>query len=62
MSAYMVDRTTNGGESMLNCGFVDRLPYCTSTNIAELSLSIDSDTIEVPGEVDYKPILTGRCS
>ena len=36
MSAYMVDRTTNGGQPVLNRSLVDRLPDRASADVREL--------------------------
>lgn len=56
----MVHRATNGGETMLDRSFVDCLPNRASTNVPELLLGVDGDAVEIPGEVDDQPALTGR--
>jgi len=56
----MVDSTRNGGQTVLDRFFIDRLPQRTSTHIGELLLGIDPYLIQMPGEVDDEAALGRR--
>jgi len=56
----MVDSPCDGGQTVLDRFFIDRLPHHASTHISELLLGIDPFLIEMPGEIDDETILYRR--